>query len=99
MNRNSFTYETPQYHLIRAMDYAGEMGEKAGEAFDSLIDALAYGAGEFDYDCILDSAKDSLLKAMSEAFSAVNTISAVFAESVKSNDKKGEETNGTEEES
>lgn len=98
MNRNGFTYETPQYHLIRAMDYAGEIGEKAGEALNGLITALTYGVGEYDYDCILDSAKDSLLKAMSEAFSAVNTISAVFIQSVKDNDKKGEETDGSEEE-
>lgn len=97
MNRD-FKYETPQYHMIRAMDYAGEASEKASEALNSLIDAIQYGIGEYDYDCILDSAKDSLLKAMSEAFSAVNTISAVFAESVKDNDKKGEETDGSKEE-
>ena len=96
--QRDFEYTTPQYHLIRAMDYAGEMGERAGEAFDSLIDALAYGAGEYDYDRILDGAKDSLLKSMSEAFSAVSTISAVFAESVAEEEKKGE-TDGSEEES
>lgn len=98
MNRD-FKYDTPQYHLIRAMDYAGEASEKASEALNGLIDAMQHGVGEYDCDCILDSAKDSLLKAMSEAFSAVNMISAVFADSVKANDKKGEETDGTEEES
>lgn len=91
---HDFKYETPQYHLIWAMNYAGEASEKASEALNSLIDALQYGVGEYDCDCILDSAKDSLLKAMSESFSAVNTISAVFADSVKYNDKKGEETDG-----
>ena len=85
-----FKYETPQYHLIRAMNYAGEASEKASEALNSLIDAIQYGVGEYDCDCILDSAKDSLLKAMSEVFSAVNTISAVFAESVAAEEKKGE---------
>lgn len=97
MNRD-FKYETPQYHLIRAMDYAGEIGEKAGEALNSLITALSYGVGEFDRGCILIDAKDSLIKAMSEAFSAVDTISAVFADSVAAEEKKGEETGGTEEE-
>lgn len=97
MKRDGFTYETPQYHLIRAMDYTSEAAEKATEAFNSLIDAMKYGVSECDSGDFLSDAKEAVADVMSKAFSATMYLSALFAESVAVEEKKGE-SDGREEE-
>lgn len=97
MNRD-FKYDTPQYHLIRAMDNMSEASEKAAEAFNNLIDAMRYGVNECDSGDFLSDAKGAVADVMSKAFSATMYLSALFTESVAAEEKKGE-TDGSEEES
>ena len=98
MNRDGFGYSTPQYHLIRAMDYTSEASDKAAEALNSLVDSLKYGSAEYDFGGLLEGAKDALVESMSKSFSAITYLSTVFAESVAAEEKKGE-SDGSEEES
>lgn len=93
----NFKYDTPQYHLIRAMDNMAEASEKAAEAFNNLIDALRYGANEYDSGDFLSDAKGAVADVMSKAFSAVMYLDAAFVESVAAEEKKGE-ADGNEEE-
>lgn len=91
MEREDWKYTTPQYHLIRVMDYMSEGSEKVGEAFNSLIDALRYGVNEYDPNDILNNAMDSMTEIMNKTFSVMESLSAVFAESVVKKERKGEE--------
>lgn len=92
-----FEYDTPQYHLISAMDNMAEASEEAAKAFNSLIDAMKYGVSECDSGDFLSDAKEAVADVMSKAFSAVMYLSALFAESVAAEEKKGE-ADGSEEE-
>lgn len=98
MEREEFKYNTPQYNLIRAMDYTSEVSEKAAEALNSLVDSIRYGAAEYDFGDLLEGAKDALVESMSKSFSAITYLSTVFAESVAAEEKKGE-SDGSEGES
>lgn len=97
MKRDEFKYDTPQYHLIRAMDYTSEVSEKAAEALNSLVDSLRYGSAEYDFGDLLEGAKDALVESMSKSFSAITYLSTVFGESVAAEEKKGD-ADGNEEE-
>lgn len=96
MDRDGFGYDTPQYHLIRAMDYTSEASEKAAEALNSLVDSLKYGSAEYDFGDLLEGAQDALVESMRKSFSVMTYLSTVFAESVAAEQKKGE-ADGNEE--
>ena len=92
----TYDYRTPEYHLEGVLNKNKSAAEETAEAFNSLMEAIACGALEYDEAVFLDDAKKAILNCMECLYCVQTSVEAVLAEAKqkRSEGKEKEETAG-----
>lgn len=83
-------FESPGYWLESMMSYLVEANKELGEAADSFVKAIRYGAAGFDESGYCEIIKEALGRCMAEIIEATESASEIRNNIPKEDEKDGE---------
>ena len=86
-----YDFEHPGYHLSEVMRHGNMAAQELTKAFVALLDAVCYGAEEYDDMVFLDDAKKALMDCLESVFQIQISVEAIISEINQKNLEEDEE--------